>query len=243
MDLSTRLINSIWRDQPNRQRDRRYNHGWLENVIYFKVMWALDLNRLAHFNSARSLNLHRRPPSPHIHLIHKHYLHSIPYTCKPTNKMTRPPRGKELDPQTRSRICELHSIGWGPKKIQERHPTITISTIKTTISREGLRNNNQTMPRSGRPRVLTEEQRDRVYELKSRDPGMTVAKLLEEVGHVVKKRSMQRVLKEMGMERRKVVRRRGQAWSEVVEAPVQHDIQGDAGQSEALQNNADRPVT
>ena len=45
-------------------------------------------------------------------------------------------RGKELSPQTRSRICELNSIGWGYKRIHNKHPEIPISTIKSTIYNE-----------------------------------------------------------------------------------------------------------
>ena len=42
-------------------------------------------------------------------------------------------QGKELSPQTRTRICELNSAGWGYKRIHNRHPEIPISTIKFTI--------------------------------------------------------------------------------------------------------------
>lgn len=43
------------------------------------------------------------------------------------------PTRRELIPQMRSRICELHSIGWGYKKIHSKHLGVPISTIRDTI--------------------------------------------------------------------------------------------------------------
>lgn len=108
------------------------------------------------------------------------------------------PRGKELDPQTRSRICELKSIGWGAKRIHQKHPEIPLNTIKTTIRRENQRLNNVSQPRSGRPRQLTEEQRDHLYDLTTTNPHIKMHDLLEEVDHAVKERSIRNLLHEMG---------------------------------------------
>lgn len=63
---------------------------------------------------------------------------------------------RQLDPQTRSRICELRSIGWSHRRIHERHPHIPLGTIKTTLYREHLRDNNVTRRRPGAPRKLKE---------------------------------------------------------------------------------------
>ena len=53
-------------------------------------------------------------------------------------------RGLELSVQTRSRICELHYVGYGAKRIHSIHPEWPLSTIKTTLRREALRVNNST---------------------------------------------------------------------------------------------------
>ena len=58
-------------------------------------------------------------------------------------------RGKELDPQLRSCICELKSIGWGATCIHRQHPAIPLSTIKTTLRRESERMNCVSKPCSG----------------------------------------------------------------------------------------------
>lgn len=104
---------------------------------------------------------------------------------------------KELDPQTRSRICELRSIGWSHRRIQSKYSDIPLGTIKTTINRERIRDNNTTRPRPGQPRRLTDEHRSRICELVKDNPDIKIDDLLKEVNHVVKKRSIQRFLQEM----------------------------------------------
>lgn len=109
---------------------------------------------------------------------------------------------KELDPQTRSRLCELRSIGWSYRKIHSRYPHIPLSTIKTTVYREHTRDNNTTRSRTGHPRRLTEEHRDRLWEIVESNPHIKMDDILEEMGHIVKKRTVQNALKEMGKTRR-----------------------------------------
>ena len=106
-------------------------------------------------------------------------------------------RGKELSPQTRARICELNSIGWGYKKIHKKHPEIPLSTIKSTIYNERKRLDNHSLPRSGRPHGLTEEQRDHLYNLVTANPDIKMRDLLESVDGAVKERSIRRLLNEM----------------------------------------------
>ena len=94
---------------------------------------------------------------------------------------------KELSPQTRSCICELNSIGWGYKRIHNKHPEIPISTIKSTIYNERKRLNNHSLPRSGRPHGLTEEQHDHLYDLTTTNPHIKMCDLLESVDEAVKR--------------------------------------------------------
>ncbi|KAF3391222.1 Sterol 3-beta-glucosyltransferase UGT80A2, partial [Penicillium rolfsii] len=42
----------------------------------------------------------------------------------------------ELTPALRERICELHSIGWGYKRIHKRYPWISLGGIRYTIKKE-----------------------------------------------------------------------------------------------------------
>lgn len=106
-----------------------------------------------------------------------------------------------MTPQMRSRICELSKIGWSASKIHQKYLTIPVSTIKSTIRRESIREDNKTLPRSGAPRKLTEEQRDHIYDLVQTNPQITLNELVEAVDGVVQKPSIQRLLSEMMVRR------------------------------------------
>jgi len=107
-------------------------------------------------------------------------------------------RGRELTPQLRSRICELRSLGFSYGRIAEIHPEVSRSTIITTCRREALRNDNVTQPRSGAPCRLTDEQRDYLYDFAvHQNPHSKMRDLLAEVDGAVKKRSVQKLMREM----------------------------------------------
>ncbi|KAJ5923553.1 hypothetical protein N7454_008798 [Penicillium verhagenii] len=60
---------------------------------------------------------------------------------------------KELDPFMRTRICELRNTAqWSYGRIHKAYPDIPLSTIKSTCQSQKKRVNNQSRPRSGRPR-------------------------------------------------------------------------------------------
>jgi transposase len=108
-------------------------------------------------------------------------------------------RGSELIPQDRARICELHNVGYGAKRIHSVHPEWSINTIKSTLRRQALRTNHITRPRSGMPRKLTEEQRDHIYDVITHtNPHATNQDLCAEVNSAVKVRTMQRLCRELG---------------------------------------------
>lgn len=65
-------------------------------------------------------------------------------------------RSKELTPAIRERICELHAINWGYKRIHQRYPSIPISTIRYTIKKEPERREGVSKRRSGRPKKTKE---------------------------------------------------------------------------------------
>ncbi|KAL6868527.1 hypothetical protein J3F83DRAFT_699174 [Trichoderma novae-zelandiae] len=127
-------------------------------------------------------------PLPHTHThTHTHTIHAMPR------------RGPELSPTLRARICELSSIGYGYKRIHKIHPEVALSTIKYTIAKEAVRDDNHSLPRPGVPRKLTEEQRDLIYDTVTHiNPNVTNQELLDLVDHVIKTRSLQMLLREMG---------------------------------------------
>jgi transposase len=107
-------------------------------------------------------------------------------------------RRTELTPQLRSRLCELRSLGLSFSQIHRHHPEVCLKTIQTTVYRENHRINNESRKRSGAPRKLSEEQRDHIYDLATHNPHIKNRDLLEEVDEAIKKRSIQRLLREMG---------------------------------------------
>jgi hypothetical protein len=46
------------------------------------------------------------------------------------------PRGKELSPHMRTRICEAKACGLTYKQIHIRHPEVSIATAKYTVRKE-----------------------------------------------------------------------------------------------------------
>lgn len=117
------------------------------------------------------------------------------------------PRRKELTPQMRSRICELRAQGISYRKIREVHPDLKLSTIRYTCRMEAKRAECVSLPRSGRPRALTEEDRDQIYDtITHKDPHIKMVDLLETVDHKIKEQALRMILREMG--RRKWLQRR-----------------------------------
>ena len=108
---------------------------------------------------------------------------------------------KDLDPQLRARLCELHSLGLSYGHIHKRHPEVSISTIKTTVRRERERVNNVSRPRGGRPQKLSEEHRSLLYIAVNENPHLGPSDLRKLVGNTVTVRTIQNLLKEWGMKR------------------------------------------
>lgn len=104
------------------------------------------------------------------------------------------PKGKELDPFTRTRICELKLSGKSYREIQLRFPEIPLSTIKYTVLIEHRRVNNASKPRPGAPKKLDSDDISCIKEHIQRDPHVKYDDLLADVDHKVKKRSIARLL-------------------------------------------------
>ena len=107
-------------------------------------------------------------------------------------------RNTELSPQLRSRICELRSLGYKFSKIRDIHPEFSYKTIRSTCRREATRQDNSSKPRPGPPRKLTEEMRDHLYNVVvHQNPHIKMRDLVTEVSGAVKKRSIQKLLREI----------------------------------------------
>ncbi|KAJ5153217.1 uncharacterized protein N7482_009695 [Penicillium canariense] len=96
-------------------------------------------------------------------------------------------RGPELDRYTRERICELKfTYKWGARRIKKyRFPDIPLSIIHYTLRIESKRVNSASLPRSGQPRKLTEEDRDSMYDAIQSNPSIIRDKLLSVVNYKV----------------------------------------------------------
>ncbi|KAJ5529938.1 hypothetical protein N7527_003331 [Penicillium freii] len=92
-------------------------------------------------------------------------------------------RSKELTPAIRERICELYAIGWGYRRIHARYPYISYSTVRYTVKKESERKEGVSKSRSGRPKKLTEADKDRILNAIHGDPKISTEDLLAEVDH------------------------------------------------------------
>jgi len=108
-------------------------------------------------------------------------------------------RGPELSPQMRARICELRSLGWSYDRIRAKHPDIPKSTIGNTCRNEAKRLNNVSQPRPGPPRVISEEERDMLYDTATSAPSISYEALQAQVAPNASIRSIKRLLQEMNI--------------------------------------------
>ncbi|KAJ5642736.1 hypothetical protein N7490_006736, partial [Penicillium lividum] len=97
----------------------------------------------------------------------------------------------ELTSAIREMICELHAIGWGYKRIHQRYPYISLSTIRYTIKKEPERRAGYVLVVR---RSFSEAETDRILEVIHGNPRVQQEDLLAEVDHKVKIRSIQRLL-------------------------------------------------
>jgi transposase len=107
-------------------------------------------------------------------------------------------RGPELSQQIRSRICELHTIGYSYRRIHLIHPELSKSTIIRTCQLESKRINNNTKSRPGAPRKISEAERDLLYDTAiHQNPHISTKSLTQEVDQEVSERSIRRLMQEM----------------------------------------------
>ncbi|KAJ5280899.1 hypothetical protein N7478_006271 [Penicillium angulare] len=121
---------------------------------------------------------------------------STPYRA-PLNLPRR--RGPQLDVYTRTKITTLRLEGLKYKEIHARLPHIPFGTIASTCYLENKRENNTTSPRSGRPRKISEDDRDRMFEAIYGNPRTKIEDLMDACDCQVYRQSIWRLLKEANM--------------------------------------------
>jgi transposase len=105
---------------------------------------------------------------------------------------------------------ELKDVaGWTFQQIADWYTDYSINTIKTSYYRSRTRSNNETSPRSGRPRKLNEADKTKLLEAIDENPRITYEDLLTTVDNKVKRHSIWRLLHEEGRRKWLVLDRPG----------------------------------
>ena len=139
---------------------------------------------------------HKNATKLHAALV---FLPSFLFTSYPYYILIMARRGPELSSQMRSRICELRSLGWSYNRIHTKHPEIARTTIVDTCCQESKRLDNVSQLRPGPPRVITEEQRDMLYDIATLAPAISYEALQAQVAPNASIRSIKRLLQEMNL--------------------------------------------
>ena len=119
-----------------------------------------------------------------------------PYGVNTSYTSSHMARNKEMAPTMRARICELNSIGWGYRKIHKKYPEIPVSTIRYTITSQNDRDDHVSKPRSGRPPVLTPEQKEHLCKLVAEDPNIKLPELQAAIGSTPSRGTVRRLLRQ-----------------------------------------------
>ena len=120
-----------------------------------------------------------------------------------------PPRTKrpDLSPQLRGRILELHSLGWSLQKIATKHE-LAKSTVQYTVTKAKERSITQeSAPRQGAPRVISDDERDALFEAIILTPEMTYEALQAQEAPNASVRSIKRLFQEMNIRKWKRLKR------------------------------------
>jgi len=128
----------------------------------------------------------------------------------PTTPTNVQPRRKncELDVNLRTQITTLKEVAkWSYRQIHAKYPDLSLSTIKMTCLRSRIRHKKESCPRSGRPKILDEDDRQKILQKIHEDPRASYDDLLSEVSHKCKKDSIARLLHIEGLRRWRVMKR------------------------------------
>lgn len=107
-------------------------------------------------------------------------------------------RGSELQPQLRGRILELRDLGWSLRKIAVKHE-ISYSTVRSTVEAAKKRATTQaSLPQCGAPRVISEEQRDAIYDTIQTNLNTTYEDL-QSIASNASQRTIRQLLRDMNI--------------------------------------------
>ncbi|KAJ5472117.1 hypothetical protein N7539_008686, partial [Penicillium diatomitis] len=99
------------------------------------------------------------------------------------------PRRKncELDVNLRTQITTLKDVAkWSYRQMHEKYPHIPPSTIKMTCFRSRIRHKEESRERSGRPKILDDDDRQKILQKIHENPRSSYDDLLSEVDHKCK---------------------------------------------------------
>ncbi|CEO58799.1 hypothetical protein PMG11_03501 [Penicillium brasilianum] len=128
----------------------------------------------------------------------------------PTPPLSDQPRRKncELDVNLRTQITTLKDVAkWSYRQIHAKYPHIPLSTIKMTCLRSRIRHKEESRKRSGRPKILDDNDRQKILQKIHEDPRSSYDDLLSEVDHKCKKVSIARLLSIEGLRKWRVMKR------------------------------------
>jgi hypothetical protein len=134
----------------------------------------------------------------------------VPTTSRqPASPTSAQPRRRncELDTNLRTQIVTLKEVAkWSYGQIHKKYPTIPLSTIKYTCLKSRIRDKEQSLNRSGRSKILNDDDRQKVLQKIHEDPQISYDDLLSEVNHKWKKDSIARLLSIEGLRKWRVMK-------------------------------------
>jgi transposase len=118
------------------------------------------------------------------------------------------PRGpnQEFSPHKRTRIVVGWSLGLSPQYLHAKEGVAT-GSIHGIVTRYRVQKSGRSLPRSGRPRILTESHIQRVLRLIDQDPFISAKEIHEKVRLPCSERTILRELIRLGIQHYKAIRR------------------------------------
>ena len=117
-------------------------------------------------------------------------------------------RNCELDVNLRTQITTLKEIAkWSYGQIHKKFPHIPLSTIKATCLLSRVRQKEESLKRSGRPKILDEDDRQKILQKIHEEPRVSYEDLLAEVSLKCKKDSIARLLCVQNLRKWRVMKR------------------------------------
>ncbi|KAL2407481.1 hypothetical protein ABEF92_007293 [Exophiala dermatitidis] len=111
-------------------------------------------------------------------------------------------RGSELSPHIRAKIEGARAVGASWRAISNTF-NVPISTARTTVRLSSVRSGSTTLPRTGRPHILSERDGRKILRLARLNPRWTYGRLISESGVDVSTRTVMRFLKQHGITKKR----------------------------------------